>query len=143
MSDNIFQKACLIQLSTSCWQGVTTLQSNIMERIGNSEWLKGAKILVNPESLSPVRSQATRARTMLQKSALPFPVKGLTLVPKEALRKIDQTLEEIRQEFDAEVEIFISKYEDERLEARGILGDLFNDSDYPVDKVDPGIETPC
>jgi hypothetical protein len=64
---------------------------------------------------------------------LPFPVKGLTLVPKEALRRIDESLEEIRQEFDAEVEIFISKYEDERLEAREILGDLFNDSDYPVD----------
>jgi len=130
--ENIFQKACLVQLSTGCWQGVTALGSNLMERIGNSEWLKGAKVLIDPECLSPVRSVLSKARTYLQKSALPFPINGLTLVPKETLARIDESLCGMKAEFEAEVENFISKYEGERERARENLGHLFSDSDYPI-----------
>ena|GEM_PF-6010784 len=29
--ENIFQKACLVQLSTGCWQRMTALGSSLME----------------------------------------------------------------------------------------------------------------
>jgi len=80
--ENIFQKACLVQLSTGCWQGVTALGSNLIERIGNADWLKGAKVLVDPDSLLPVRSVLSKAGTYLAKSALPFPIHGLKAVAK-------------------------------------------------------------
>ncbi|MGA2223159.1 MAG: hypothetical protein ABSH41_01790 [Syntrophobacteraceae bacterium] len=39
----------------------------------------------------------------------------------------------MKSEFEAEVEKFISNYEDEREKARESLGHLFNESDYPID----------
>jgi hypothetical protein len=131
--ENIFQKACLIQLSTAVWQGMTSLTPTLMEKIGNREWLKGAKILVDPDSLSPARSVISKARTHLGKSALPFPIHGLTLVPKETLSRIDEALCGMKQEFEVEVEKFIGSYETEREKARESLGPLFNDADYPID----------
>jgi len=131
--ENIFQKACLIQLSTAVWQGVTSLTPNLMEKVGNSEWLKGAKILVDPDSLSPARSAINKARTYLAQNALPFPIHGLTLVPKETLGRIDDALCEMKSEFEAEVEKFIESYEYERQKARESLGHLFNGADYPID----------
>lgn len=130
--ENIFQKACLVQLSTGCWQGCTALGSNLMEKIGNADWLKGAKVLVDPDCLSSVRSVLSKARTHLQKAALPFPIHGLTLVPKETLSRIDETLCEMKSEFEGEVEKFTENYENEREKARESLGHLFNEADYPI-----------
>lgn len=131
--ENIFQKACLVQLSTGVWQGCTALGSNLMEKIGNADWLKGAKVLIDPDSLSPVRSVLSKARTYLAKSALPFPINGLTLVPKEIISGIDETLCQMKLEFEREVEKFIESYESEREKARESLGHLFNEADYPID----------
>lgn len=130
---NVFQRACLIQLSTSCWQGHMMLHATIMEKIGDSDWIRGVKNLVNPESLAFVRSAISKARTQLKKSALPFPIKSLTLVPKESLSRIDRMLNEAKDEFYSEVEIFLRKYDDEQLIARRNLGELFSEADYPID----------
>jgi hypothetical protein len=104
-----------------------------MEKIGNREWLKGAKILVDPDSLSPARSVLSKARTCLAKSALPFPIHGLTLVPKETLTRIDEALCGMKAEFEGEVEKFISNYDVEREKARENLGPLFSEADYPIE----------
>jgi hypothetical protein len=68
----------------------------------------------------------------LAKSALPFPIHGLTLVPKEALSRIDEALCQMKSEFQMEVEKFIERFESEREKARESLGHLFNESDYPI-----------
>jgi hypothetical protein len=136
MSQNIFQQACLVQLATSVWQGSKALDPSVMEARFKgkvSEWLSGRKYLVNPEALGPVRAVVTRARTFLEKLALPFPVKGLTLVPKEMLTRIDEGLAQIKEEFSAEVAEFVAGFEDERIEAGNKLGNLFCETDYPID----------
>jgi hypothetical protein len=133
MESNIFQKACLIQLEISCWQGSRMLDAGIMERLGNSEWLRGRKYLVNPETLNPIRAAISRARKYLQKSALPFPITGLTLVPKDALSRVDTGLRGIQEEFQGEVSAFVEAYEDARREAALQLGEFFSEADYPVD----------
>jgi len=133
---NIFQQACLLQLSTSCWQGEKTLKSSVIESKftdEQSQWLSGRKFLVSPESLAPVKAVVSRARVFIDKLALPFPVKGLTLVPKETLTRIDNGLQGIRKEFISAVSTFITGYADERREAEKSLGELFNVTDYPVD----------
>ena len=134
MSRNIFREACLIQLSVSCWQGAKTLAASILEeRFDKSEWLSGRKYLVSPESLLPMKAVVSRARGLLEKRALPFPVKGLTLVPKEMISAIDASLVDIKAEFEAAVAEFVAKYEDERSAASENLGELFCETDYPVD----------
>jgi hypothetical protein len=104
-----------------------------MEKIGNADWLKGAKVLIDPDCLLPVRSVLSKARTYLQKAALPFPIHGLTLVPKETLSRIDEALCGMKSEFEGEVDKFISNYDVEREKARESLGHLFSEADYPID----------
>ena len=133
MNENIFREACLIQLSTPCWMGSRMLASSIMEQIGDCEWVRGRKYLVDQETLSPIRSVISRARKDLEKGALPFPITGLTLVPKDCLNRIEEQLREYQTEFWEEVDDFIAHYEDARENAKMNLGDLFNELDYPVD----------
>jgi len=133
---NIFQQACLIQLSTSCWQGTKSLESSVIEAKFNekqSDWLSGRKYLVNPESLAPVKAVVSRSRLFIDKLSLPFPIKGLTLVPKEMLKRVDEGLAEIKRDFFTEVKQFLGHYEFEREKAERNLGDLFNALDYPMD----------
>lgn len=129
--ENIFAKACLIQLSTSCWTGTRMLQAGVMESIGNSEWLKGKKLLINPELLGPIKTTIHRARQIVAKSALPFPLTGLYLVSKESIEQVDAQLEIIKTDFWNKVDGFLSFYADAREEARHVLGELFNETDYP------------
>ena len=80
----VFQKACLLQLSTSVWTSSRMLEQAIMERIGtNADWLRGRKFLINPELLGPINTTTHQARSLVQKHALPFPITSIYLVPKE------------------------------------------------------------
>lgn len=130
--ENLFQKACLGQLSISCWNGSKVIEPAVMDQIGSSEWLRGRKMLINPEKLAATRAVIARARLFLQQKALPFPIKGLTLVPKDSITDIDAGLAAFKDEFFAEVQTFCGLYEFCRAEAKRNLDTLFNESDYPV-----------
>ncbi len=132
MSQNIFNRACLVQVSSSCWIGTKRLEQGLMESIGNSNWVKGQKLLVNPELLGPIKTTLHKGRSYLSKIALPFPITSLHLVPKDHIDQVDDYLREIKIEFLDRVESFIGFYNDARDEARMILGELFNEADYPV-----------
>ncbi len=132
MNRNIFQEACLLQLSTSCWQGSRMLEPAVMEQIGNSEWLKGRKHLINPEMLNPIRAVISRARKDLERQSLPFPLTGLTLVPKEQLTRIEECLSKYRSDYWTEVDKFLEQFEEARESARENLGELFSEADYPI-----------
>lgn len=131
--ENVFNKACLIQLKTSCWQGSRMLEPGVMERIGNSNWLRGRKYLVSPDLLNPIRAVISRARKDLSRHALPFPIEGLTLVPKERINVIEEVLENHRRDFNQCVDQFIEGYQDALEEGRTHLGEHFNEGDYPAD----------
>lgn len=132
MNSNVFQEACLLQLNTSCWQGSRMLDPAVMERIGNSEWLRGRKHLISPEALNPIRAAISRARKDVERFALPFPLVGLTLVPKEQLARIEECLARHRTDYWNEVEKFEDQYEEAREAARLNLGEFFSETDYPI-----------
>jgi len=130
---DVFQKACLIQLSSSIWMGSRMLEPGIMQKLGQSEWLKGRKYLVNPELLGPIKTASHQARNMVQNLALPFPITSLYLIPKESLGIVDERLQSFKERFFAKVHDFEDQYELAREEAQQVLGDLFNEADYPAD----------
>jgi len=97
-NENVFKKACLIQLSTSCWIGSKMLTQGVMENIGNSEWLKGKKLLVNPELLSPIKTTIQKARCAARKVQTnialvlsAFPLNGLFLSYAACLKPLKYT----------------------------------------------------
>lgn len=131
--ETIFRQAVLLQLRTSCWSGSKTLQQGVLENVGNSQWLKGKKMLINPELLGSIKTTIHKARQVIQRNALPFPLTGLSLVPKDAIEDVDAELDYFRDEFWVKVDVFMDHYEGARDEARMALGDLFNETDYPMD----------
>jgi len=134
MSNDTFKRACLVQLATSCWIGSKNINQSLMGNMGSSpDWLKGKKLLVNPELLGPIKTSIQQARKLLTRYALPFPLAGLHLVPKDIIDEIDNRLEMLKSEFLSKVETFAAFYEDAREEAKAALGDLFNETDYPQD----------
>ena len=98
-----------------------------------SEWLRGRKYLVNPELLGPVKTASHQARNTINKFALPFPINGISLIPKESLTVVDEALHGYRERFWSKVRDFEAVYGAAREEAQGVLGELFNEADYPTD----------
>lgn len=135
MEENkVFEKACLVQLSTSIWQGSRIVDQGVIERLGkNSDWIKGRKYLINPELLGPIKTAVQQARKTIQKYALPFPITSIYLVPKESLVVIDEALQAFYERFWEKVEHFNDVYGEAVDEARDFLGDLYNQTDYPED----------
>ena len=130
---NIFEEACLLRLSISVWSGIKKLDPAVMEQLGESDWLKGRKHLIDPEYLSPIKGSAQKARCLIKKQALPFPMAGLNLVPKEQITTIENQLQDIRHEFLSNTRLFMRNYNHARQEAQQVLGNLFDPLDYPID----------
>lgn len=132
---DIFEKACLIQFSSSVWQSSRVLNHDVLaQKIGQeNEWLRGRKFLINPELLGPIKTAIQQARKTIQKHSLPFPISSIYLVPKESLSEIDDKMQYFKERFWEKVDNFESMYETGREEAKSVLGDLFNESDYPTD----------
>lgn len=134
MSNDTFKRACLVQLATSCWIGTKNINQSLMGNLSSSpDWLKGKKLLVNPELLGPIKTSIQQARKLLTRYALPFPMAGLHLCPKDSIEEIDNRLERLQSDFWSKVETFAAFYEDAREEAKNALGDLFSETDYPQD----------
>jgi len=131
---NVFRKACLIQLSTSSWMGSKMLEQSHMAKVAqNSEWLRGRKLLINPELLGPLHTSAHQARNLVQQYSLPFPITSLYLIPKESLAFVDERLNYQKKVFQEKVDAFVATYDLAREEAKRHLGSLFNEADYPLD----------
>jgi len=135
MTENIFQKGCLVQLSVSKWGGVKKVDKNALADMVNTtdqEWLTATKKLVSPQSLKPICTVGYSARAWLYYRSLPFPIPGLSFIPRDLINRVDDKLVRFKSEFHQAVEIFLCEYSELRESARHFLGDLFNEVDYPV-----------
>ena len=132
--ENIFEKGCLVQLSSGVWGASRKIKSDKLNGIANSpEWLTASKKLVDPESLKPVKKVVNSARTYLVSISLPFPIHGMAFVPKDLIETVDTELNAYKERFNEEVERFMLDYDQLRSIAMNYLGDLFSEADYPVD----------
>ena len=132
MNKDIFRQSCLLQLRTSIWTGSKSLDPAALQQLGNSEWLRGKKNLVDPYYLGPIKTTVMKARKYLSKMALPFPLNSLTLIPKNSIPKVEEGLKEFETEFWSHTESFLDHYELAREEAKNVLGDLFQETDYSM-----------
>ena len=132
--ENIFEMGCLIQLSTSVWGARRKIKTGqITDMTGANEWLSTHKKLIDPCALKPIQKVANAARGYLSGVSLPFPINGMVFVPKEMISRVDKELYRFKSEFDSKIEDFVSRYDELREVAVVYLGDLFNETAYPVD----------
>jgi len=134
---DVFKKACLLQVSTSVWQCSKVLnQSVLAERTGREmqdmSWLRGRKYLINTELLGPVKTAVQQTFNMIRRASLPFPITGISMIPKDSLSQVDEQLQQFQTRFWSKVNDFEELYEVARDEARGVLKELFQEDEYPV-----------
>ena len=132
--ENIFEMGCLIQLSSSAWGARRKIKTEqITDMAGANDWLSTHKKLIDPKALKPICKIVNAARGYLSGVSLPFPINGLVFVPKEMISRVDEELDRFKSDFGSKVEEFVSRYDELREVAVVYLGDLFNETDYPVD----------
>jgi len=136
MTENIFQKGCLVQMSVSKWGGIKKIDksklSNMVEQAGY-DWVTATKKLVDPASLKPICKINNSVRSWLATISLPFPITGMVFVPKDLINHVDEKLNKFKIKFNHGVQDFIQDYSRLRETAKIYLGELFNEIDYPVD----------
>ncbi len=132
--ENLFEKGCLVQLSTSVWGATRKIKPEQLKDLSvTSEWLRASKKLVDPEALKPINKVINKARSYITGVSLPFPIKGMEFVPKEMITRVDDRLNEFKSEFNRTVDVFRESYDHLREVAMVHLGELFNEMEYPVD----------
>jgi hypothetical protein len=132
--ENIFEKGCLVQLATSVWGATRKIKpAKITDRIPSQQWLTASKKLIDPDALKPIKKVVNSSRSYLCGVSLPFPIQGMVFVPKEMISGVDGKLHRYKTEFNSCVEGFMRSYDRLREVAMVCLGDLFNETDYPVD----------
>lgn len=136
MTENIFQKGCLVQMSVSKWGGIKKINKsrfkNIVEQ-ADHDWVTATKKLVDPSSLKPICKINNSARNWLATISLPFPIAGMVFVPKDLINNVDEKLCSYKYDFNKAVLDFTLDYNRLRETAKTYLGALFNEIDYPVD----------
>jgi len=132
--ENLFEKGCLVQLSTSVWGATRKINpSHLNGTAASANWLSASKKLIAPEALKPITKVVNKSRSYLTGISLPFPIHGMVFVPKEMISRVDDKLIEFKHKFEDQIQIFMEKYEPLRTTAMTHLGDLFNELDYPAD----------
>jgi len=129
---NAFQNACLINIVCRTWSGQKKLTKSQIAKAMESDWVGGHKDLIDPAELTKLRKIQGAAKRFIEDMSLPFPVRGLTLVPKGSIEAIDDKLKEYELELQEAVSLFEAKYRELREFARTALNGLFNERDYPI-----------
>lgn len=136
MSNNVFQKGCLVQLSVSKWGGVKKINKSKLSKMvdqAEKDWVTATKKLVDPASLKPICKINNAARNWLATISLPFPITGMVFIPKDLINHVDEKLADYKIKFNSSVQDFTLDYSKLREAAKSYLGELFNEIDYPVD----------
>jgi hypothetical protein len=132
--ENMFEKGCLVQFSAGVWGASRKIKpEQLTDKNVSTEWLRASKKLIDPDAIKPVQKIINATRSYLTSASLPFPIHGMVFAPKEMVSRLDEKLNEFKTEFFTKVDNFIDNYDHLRQIAMVHLGELFSETDYPID----------
>lgn len=99
-----------------------------------SKFVSAGKKLIDTgdPSFRAVTSVRSQASTYFKGISLPYPEPGIRLVQRDALAKIDDKMRGFREELADAVADLDARFDELKQEAHQRLGDLYDDSDYPL-----------
>ena len=134
MNFNITEKAMLASLHISCWNA-RKHDVRVSKEVDNQYSSQNAgrfnKLLASKESLKAIQTAISSARTFHQEQTLPWGERGERLLPSKNYSHYSGQMRLIKQAFDEAVGDFINNYSNVIMEARKVLGGLFQPEDYP------------
>ena len=134
-TDRIHGQAMLVNLNISCWTArkIDKRAANQVAAANNVQSNSGSyyKSLVEGGALEEIKGVATKARTLHYRYTLPWSDAGPRILSNVAYLEYIQEMGKLGQEFDAAVQKFLVEYPLLRQEAKRLLGNLFDQDDYP------------
>lgn len=132
---DIHATVMLAELSVSQWTA-RKLDRRATQQVADSnkvESRNGAyyKSLIEGGSLEEIRKLVTKARNAHWRRTLPWSDAGPRVLSNMAYLDYMQDMAEYGKQFDELLEKFLNEYPLLRQEARRLLGELFDDDDYP------------
>ena len=130
----LFNMGSLLQFETHCWQARKQLpKDKLKELFGEKQqWVNATKQLINRNKLKDLQSYISDARRIIDTYSLPFPIKGIHLIPHNNIELVTQKLNEINEGFSKEADKISEQYAEFIEESQDSLGtDFFNMQDYP------------
>jgi hypothetical protein len=128
---NVFELGTLVILETKVWNATKKVPaSRVIEGV-ETKWVNASKKLIDQARLKDIKTIRGQARHYIEAVSLPFPIYGMAFVPKASVPKVEARLSEYRAEFEQLADAFSEGYEEYIDEAKGELGELFSETDYP------------
>jgi len=130
---DLFSQGTLVDLTVGVWAGLLRVRP---EDLGIERTAAVAKALtfgherlVAKNFLDPIRRQETEARQAVTAFSIAFPlISGSRYVPKARRERLDARLQEIKAQFDAEVEKFVEDYDSHKTEMHSTIRKALNDA---------------
>jgi hypothetical protein len=131
------QNAFLVRLSVSVWTArkmdkAATREAKSRANASEKAGVKVYKSVIAADALDKVHSIASAARNAHRARTVPWAYDGPGAITAEGYPAYKAAMAAYEREFNIAVAYFYSVYAQEREAARGYLGNMFNEQDYPT-----------
>jgi hypothetical protein len=132
---NITEKCMIVRLSISLWTA-RKIDKKATDKViadfhAGDDAGRFNKLLVDYDTLRQVNRYYSVARGIHNSMTLPWADDGARILPAELFLQYTKRIQEVKEQFNEAVRLFVSQYEALKEQARKKLNGLFNEADYP------------
>lgn len=133
---NLNDRALLVQLSISQWTA-RKYDKKVTNEVASAHGTTTAagrynkSLLPMNDYLDRVHKKTTHIRTKFYENTLPWGIEGTMMLPTSNYLQFMTDFRKEKSEWQYLVNEFVGNYDQLRLDAKRLLGSLYNDEDYP------------
>lgn len=133
---NLSDRALLVQLSISQWTA-RKYDKKVTNEVASAHGTTSAagrynkSLLPMNDLLDRVHKKTTFIRTKFYENTLPWGMEGTQMLPTSNYLQFVNEFRKEKGEWQSLVNDFVSNYDQLRLDAKRLLGSLYDDADYP------------
>lgn len=133
---NLSDRALLVQLSVSQWTA-RKYDKKVTNEVASAHGTTTAagrynkSLLPMNDYLDRVHKKTTHIRTKFYENTLPWGIEGTMMLPTSNYLQFMTDFRKEKGEWQSLVDQFVGNYDQLRLDAKRLLGSLYDDSDYP------------
>lgn len=133
---NLSDRALLVQLSISQWTA-RKYDKKVTNEVASAHGTTSAagrynkSLLPMNDLLDRVHKKTTYIRTKFYENTLPWGMEGTQMLPTSNYLQFVNEFRKEKGEWQSLVNDFVSNYDQLRLDAKRLLGSLYDDADYP------------
>lgn len=135
MRNTLSQTALLVALRCSCWTNSKHdphVTGEVEQQHNAHDAGRFNKVLIDKEAMKPVRQALRTLREYHYDNSLPWDDSGFRLVPAVHYLEYSSHINQLKRQYEQEVENFIQEYPALKEQARIRLNGMYRESDYPT-----------